>query len=108
MKRIKAAAVQFEHASGDKRANLDTIAGFVERAHTASVDLIIFPECCVTGYWFLRNLTRSELEDLSEPVPGGPTSLELSQLARERGMTIGAGLVELGDDGELYLSLIHI
>ena len=102
MKRIKAAAVQFEHASGDKRANLDTIAGFVERAHTASVDLIIFPECCVTGYWFLRNLTRSELEDLSEPVPGGPTSLELSQLARERGMTIGAGLVELGDDGELY------
>jgi len=102
MKPIKAAAVQLESAPGDRRRNLDQIATFVDRAHAEAVNLVIFPECCVTGYWFLRNLSRSEIEALAEPVPDGPTSHELSLLAKAKDMTIGAGLVELGDDGQLY------
>lgn len=106
MKRIKAAAVQMEHAAGDKKQNLRKIASFVARAKKEEVDLIIFPECCVTGYWYLRNLSRDELVDLAEGVPSGPTSLELIALAQQHNMTIGAGLVELGDDGELYNSYL--
>jgi predicted amidohydrolase len=96
------AAVQFEHAPGDKPANLDKIRGFVEHAARDGVEIIVFPECCITGYWFLRHLGRSELVALAEPVFDGPSSQVLIGLAEETGMTIGAGLVELGEDRHLY------
>jgi predicted amidohydrolase len=102
MKRIKAAAVQIEHIAGDKRRNLAKISSFVGRAKTESVNLIVFPECCVTGYWFLRNLSRAEIERLAEPVPDGPSSQELARLSRENNMTIGAGLVEQDEHGNLF------
>jgi predicted amidohydrolase len=101
-KNVRIAAVQFEHAPGDKRANLDKIRDFIERAAQDSVEIIIFPECCITGYWFLRHLSRAELMALAEPVFDGPSSQALLGLAREHEMTIGAGLVELGEDRRLY------
>jgi predicted amidohydrolase len=101
-KNVRIAAVQFEHAPGDKGANLDKIRAFVERAAQDSVKIIIFPECCITGYWFLRHLSRAELMALAEPVFDGPSSQVLVDLAKEHGMTIGAGLVELGEDRRLY------
>ena len=58
---IRAGVVQFEHADGDKEANLATIADFVDRAAVAGVQLLVFPECCVTGYWFLRNWSRETI-----------------------------------------------
>jgi predicted amidohydrolase len=102
MKNMRVASVQFEHASGDKKANLDKIASFVARAAADGVELIVFPECCITGYWFLRNLSRQELLALAEPVGEGPSSQALLRLAQEHEMTIGAGLVEITHDGTLY------
>jgi N-carbamoylputrescine amidase len=102
MEDMRVASVQFEHASGDKKANLNKISGFVAQAVVQQVQLIAFPECCITGYWFLRNLSRPELEVLAEPVPSGPSSRALTRLAQEYHMTIGAGLVEIADDGILY------
>jgi len=66
------------------------------------VQLLVFPECCVTGYWFLRRLSRDELDCLAEPVFTGPSSLALAELASRNGMTMGAGLVEAGEDGWCY------
>lgn len=102
MQNLRAAAVQFQHRPGDKRANLDILRAFVDRAAEERVDLIAFPECCVTGYWHLRKLSRAELEALAEPVPDGPTTRELLDLSRRSGMTIGAGLIERSDDGRLF------
>ena len=68
MKNVRAAAVQFEHVAGDKQANLRKVRAFVEQAARERVDLILFPECCITGYWFLRHLSREELAALAEPV----------------------------------------
>ena len=59
---LRVAAVQMESVPGDKDANLATVEAFVARAAQAGVQLIAFPECCVTGYWFLRNLTASHLQ----------------------------------------------
>ena len=101
MQPIRAASVQFEHASGDKVANLAKIADFAERAAAQGVQLIAFPECCITGYWFLRRLSRKALIDLAEPVFEGPSSQALMTLAQRHQMTIGAGLVEI-DDATLY------
>ena len=90
MKDIRAAAVQLEHAPSDKRTNWAKIEHFVERAAHQGVHIIAFPECCITGYWHLRKLSRRELEGLAEPVPGGPSTRRLSSLAHGSRMTIGA------------------
>ena len=102
MKNLRVASVQFEHAAGDKSANLSKIEDFVKRAAGQGVELIVFPECCVTGYLFLRKLTREQLQALAEPVFDGPSSQALMALAKEYRMTIGAGLVEAAGDGKMY------
>jgi predicted amidohydrolase len=102
MKTLRAAAVQFQHAPGDKSANLATVARFVEQAAANDVKLLAFPECCVSGYWHLRKLSRDELTALAEPVPAGPTTQAVLALSRRFDMTIGVGLIELADDGRLF------
>jgi predicted amidohydrolase len=102
MQSLRVAATQFQHTSADKAANLAVIRRLVEQAAPQRVQIIAFPECCISGYWGLRHFSREELEDLAEPVFEGPSSQALMQLARAFGMTIGAGLIERGDDGRLY------
>jgi predicted amidohydrolase len=99
---MRVAAVQFESVAGNKVANLNKIRDFVQQAALQDVQLITFPECCITGYWFLRHLSREELAALAEPVFDGPSSQMLRALAKENQMTIGAGLVEIGEDHRLY------
>ena len=101
-KTLRVAAVQFQHAPGDKTANLATLGRFVEQAAAQNVELICFPECCISGYWHLRHLTRSQLEALAEPVFDGPASRFVMELSQRHRMTIGAGLIELGSGGSLY------
>jgi predicted amidohydrolase len=102
MNNIRAAAVQFNHAPGDKTANMAAVRAFVEKAADANVDLLVFPEMCITGYWHVRKLGRADIEALAEPVPGGASTCELMDLSRDMGMIIGAGLIEKSDDGKLY------
>ena len=99
---LRVATVQFQHEAGDKLANLRTIRRFVQQAAAEQVRMIAFPECCISGYWHLRHLTRNQLDTLAEPVPEGPSVRALRDLAADADMTIGAGLVEAGDDGRLY------
>src|SRR4051812_4752566 len=98
MRNIRVAAVQFQHAPGDKAANLATIERLVASAAAQQVEIIAFPECCISGYWHLRKLTREELTELAEPLPDGPAAQRLLALSRQHGLTIGGGLVER--DGE--------
>src|SRR5436190_7993241 len=103
---LRVASVQFESRPGDKDANFHKIEAFVERAARQDVRLIIFPECCITGYWFIRNLPVEALAQMAEPVFNGPSSRRLIELAKKSGMTIGAGLVEAGPAGEFYNSYV--
>ncbi len=98
----KAAAVQFQHYPGDKEKNLGIIKSFTAEAVRQRVELLVFPEMCITGYWHVRNLERTGIEALAEQVPGGPSAKVIRELARENKMTIGAGLIEAGEDGNLY------
>jgi predicted amidohydrolase len=106
MRDIRVATVQFQHAPGDRSYNLGRIRHFVTEAARAGVEIIAFPEMCITGYWHVRKLDREGVEALAEPVPDGPSARLLLDLARERGMSIGAGLVERADDGRLYNSYL--
>ena len=102
MKVLRAAAVQFQHRPGDKAANLAIVRSFVERAAREHVQLIAFPECCLSGYWHLRHLSRDELTALAEPIPDGPLCRALVAMSREHDLTIGAGFIERSADDRLY------
>jgi predicted amidohydrolase len=106
MRKIKVASVQFEAAPGDKRANLAKIERFAREAAEQGVELIAFPECSITGYWFLRRLSREAFCALAEPLFDGPSSECLIAIARRYGVTVGAGLIESGDDGRFYKSYV--
>lgn len=102
MKPIRAAAIQLHHSPGDKAANMAKLRGFVAQAAGKGVQLLCFPEMCVTGYWHVRRLSREQIQALAEPIPSGAATQELLELSRETGITIGAGLIEEADDGCLY------
>jgi predicted amidohydrolase len=102
MRNIRVASVQFEHAAGDKQANFSKIDRFAREAAAGRVEILAFPECCITGYWFLRKLSGDQLLALAEAVPAGPSTRALLDLSRRHGMTIGAGLVEVDDAGALH------
>ena len=73
---------------GKVAENLDRIATTLE---TAQADLLVLPELCASGYQFV---SVEEVRDLAEPVPSGPTTNRLLDLARRRQMVIVAGLPE--------------
>ncbi len=95
---IKAASVQFNHRPSDKAYNLEMISRFSIQAAQCGVQLLVFPEMCITGYWHVIGMPRSEIENLAELVPTGPSVERLRDLAREHQMVIGAGLIEAADD----------
>jgi len=98
---LRAAAVQFESRPADKQANFAVIERFAAQAADAGVRLLVFPECGVTGYWFIRRLSLEALGGLAECVPDGPSTRRLQAIAARHRMTIGAGLVEAAD-GAFY------
>ena len=102
---IRVAGVQIEHENGNKEANYKKLEAFAEKASRENVEIVVFPEGCITGYWFWRNLSEKELLALAEPVFSGLSSAFLMELSKKYGMTIGAGLLE-NDEGKLYNTYI--
>ena len=99
---LRIASAQFESRSGDKALNLATIDELSATAARSGADVIAFHECSITGYGFARRLSREQLWDLAEAVPGGSSIAALATIARRHGIAVLAGLFERGDDGELY------
>jgi predicted amidohydrolase len=101
MRDARVASVQMESAAGDKAANFARVEALAREAAAKGVVLTLFPECCLTGYWFLRHLTVPQLAALAEPVPGGPSCERLLALSARLGTSLGAGLVESAG-GEVF------
>ena len=101
-RRLRVASVQMEHTDGDKQANFARIERLVAEAAAQNAQLVVFPECCVTGYWFIRNLSTQQLAKLAEPIPDGPSTLRLCDLARRHCITIGAGWIESAGNGVFH------
>jgi len=99
---LRCGTVQFHHQANDKPYNLSVIERFAGEASRAGVQILAFPEMCITGYWHVRKLGREALDALAEPVPDGPSVAAIRSLARRYKMTIGAGLIERGSDDKLF------
>ncbi len=59
MEKLVIATAQFEHRSGDKTYNLDTIEQLTANAAQKGASVIAFHECSVTGYTFARKLSQN-------------------------------------------------
>jgi predicted amidohydrolase len=102
MRDLRVASVQMESAAGDKEANLRKVERFAGEAAARGAEIVVCPECCLTGYWFLRRLTVPQLEALAEPFPEGPSCGRLLDLAARHRITLGAGLLENAGDGVFH------
>ncbi|EEX40478.1 nitrilase family protein [Vibrio furnissii] len=102
MKDIRVASVQFNHRANDKVYNLSIIEQYVEQAAREHVAIIVFPEMCITGYWHVSTLTKSDIVALAEYIPHGETSQALLAMSMKHNISIGAGLIEQDAMGNLY------
>jgi 5-aminopentanamidase len=79
---------QFDPQFGAVDTNLDRVAA---RLDMVDADLMVLPELFASGYQFV---SQAEALQLAEPVPDGPTTRRLVDIAQRRGMHIVAGLPE--------------
>lgn len=84
---------QFEPRFGEVERNLLKVAEALDRVEC---DLMVLPELCASGYQFVD---QREVEELAEPIPDGPTTRRLLELAGLRRMHLVAGVAERGRDG---------
>jgi len=108
MKDIKVATAQFEHKSSDKDYNLDVINRLSKIAANDGADVVAFHECSITGYTFARHLSREEMLDLAEFIPGGSSIERLVDIAHKNGIVILAGLFEKDEEGHLYKAYVCV
>jgi predicted amidohydrolase len=94
MRDIKIAAAQFEARDADKEYNFGRIETLARQAVEQGAEIVSFHEGCITGYTFIEDLSREALEELAEPVPGGPSTERLVELSRKFKVPLLAGLVE--------------
>src|SRR5213082_1910603 len=104
---IRCGMVQFTHRPSDKVYNMTRIRAFVAEAASAGVKLLVFPEMCITGYWHVIKMDRSEIAALAERVPDDPSTKALAELAKQHAIVIGAGLIE-ADGDRFYNSYVVV
>lgn len=102
MREIQIATVQFEARDRDKEYNFGRIEALARQAVRQKAEIVAFHECSISGYTFLQELSRKEIHDLAEPVPDGPSTRRLCDLAKQLGVGLLAGLIE--KDGDKLLN----
>ena len=108
MENIKIATAQFENKSNDKEYNLSIIDTLSKQAAQQGAKMIAFHECSVTGYTFARNLSRSQILELAEIIPGGKSIESLTQIAEKNNIAVLAGLFEKDKDDNLFKAYVCV
>lgn len=98
---MKVGFYQFNPLFGEITRNLDHVSN---RLSQAQCDLMVLPELFASGYQFI---SKQEVEELAEPVPDGPTTQRLIELARAGRMVLVAGLPER-DGAQYYNSAVIV
>jgi predicted amidohydrolase len=108
MENIKIATAQFESRCNDKEYNLSIIDKLSKQAATEGAKMIAFHECSITGYTFARNLSRSQMLELAEIIPGGKSIDKLIQIAEKNNIAVLAGLFEKDKDDNLFKAYVCV
>ncbi len=108
MDNIKISTAQFEHRSGDKTYNLSVIEKLTQQASLSGSNAIAFHECSVTGYTFARHLSKKQMLELAEFIPGGESILKLTAIAKKYNIAILAGLFEKDENDSLFKAYVCV
>jgi predicted amidohydrolase len=108
MEPLRIATAQFENKSGDKQFNLARIEELAGKAARMGARAVAFHECSITGYTFARNLSRQQMLDLAEPLPGGESIGRLTEIAGRLDIAILAGLFEKDRDDKIYKAYVCV
>src|SRR5450432_1095345 len=108
MNNLKISAAQFENKSGDKDYNLSVIESLSRKAAAQGSNVIAFHECSVTGYTFARHLSKIQMLDLAEFIPGGKSIARLTAIAKKNDIVILAGLFEKDENNNLFKAYICV
>lgn len=80
-------------AIGNVKANREKIIERIRLAADAGAQLIVFPECALTGYCFE---SLAEAAEFAEPLDG-PSSQAIAEVCRETGSVVVVGFIERTD-----------
>jgi 5-aminopentanamidase len=108
MDKLNISTAQFENKSGDKNYNLSVIERLSKKAASEGSQVIAFHECSITGYTFARHLSKEQMLDLAEFIPGGPSILKLTEIAKRCGIVILAGLFEKDENDNLFKAYVCV
>ena len=100
MNSLKLAVVQFTPEFKRKKENLSRVR---KLTYGLKADIIVLPELCTTGYFFL---SRSEVAEVAEPI-SGPTVAFFEDMALRHNAIVFAGFAECDGD-KLYNSSIIV
>lgn len=96
---VRIAAVQLESSPADPDANLVKISERAQEAADQGTQLVVFPECALTGY----ALTPEEVITSAEPFPG-PSTFGLKGICEKTGLILVVGGIERDEQGHLFNS----
>jgi len=100
---MQVGAAQINIVIGEKADNLHKCLNFIEIGEREDIDILVFPECALTGYVFN---SYDEAFQIAEPVPGKSTNV-LEKACCENKITTVIGLLEKEND-ELYNTSVLI
>jgi len=99
---VNVSVIQMDCVLGDIDANVEKIDKLVDFASEQGAKFIVFPELGTTGY-FVGDM----IDELAEPIPG-PTTDRLGEIAQGANAYLLGGMIEKGQDGDLYNSLVML
>ncbi|MFW6150704.1 MAG: carbon-nitrogen hydrolase family protein, partial [Chloroflexota bacterium] len=99
--KLKVAAAQMEPRLMCIEDNLQRMEHYVKEAGSHGVQLLVFPECSLTGYMFG---SREEAVSFAESVPG-PSTERMAASSKSQNVHVAFGLLER-EDGSLFNTLV--
>lgn len=102
---MKVAAAQIRPFFAEPKKNRQLLSRYCEKAGQQEIDLLVFPELCVSGYNFT---SKKQAEVLAEPIPSGPTTQLWMKLAEQYNMIIIGGLAESEQSSGIYNSAVIV
>ena len=96
---VRAAIVQTEW-TGDQKSMIDKNVDYARQAAADGAQVMCFQELFYGPYFC--QVQENEFFDYAEPIPDGPTTKLMQDLARETGMVLVVPIFEKEDDGVFY------
>ncbi len=100
---IKIASVQMGVELKDPEANLARMVDLIQEATSEGAQIIVFPECVVTGYCLE---SREEAAEVAQPIPGPATERITACLQDLDETYVAFGLVE--QDGDQLFNAVQV